>query len=36
MSPDQNVELVLTSTGIEILAPICHGLDAALAAVEAG
>jgi anti-anti-sigma factor len=36
MSPEQNVELVLTSTGIETLVPICHGLDAALAAVEAG
>ena len=33
MSPDENVALVLTSTGIETLAPICHGLDAALAAI---
>ncbi|HWB51916.1 MAG TPA: STAS domain-containing protein [Stellaceae bacterium] len=36
MSPGRNVELVLTSTGIETLAPICHGLAAALAAIEAG
>jgi anti-sigma B factor antagonist len=34
MSPDRSVELVLASTGIETLAPICHGLDAALAAIE--
>ena len=30
MSPDQNVELVLTSTGIDTLIPICRGVDAAL------
>jgi anti-anti-sigma factor len=35
MSPDQRVELVLTSTGIETLAPICQGLDAALTSIEA-
>jgi anti-sigma B factor antagonist len=36
LSPEQNIELVLTSTGIDTLAPIHHDLDAALAAIEAG
>src|ERR1700736_2599983 len=31
LSPDENVELVLTSTGIDTLVPIRHGLEAALA-----
>jgi len=33
LSPDSNVELVLTSTGIDTLVPIRHGIDAALAEI---
>jgi anti-sigma B factor antagonist len=36
LSPDSNVEMVLTSTGIDTLVPIHHGLDAALAEIGAG
>jgi anti-anti-sigma factor len=35
MSPDKNVETVLTTTGIDNLVPICHGMEAALAAIAA-
>lgn len=35
MSPDKNVEMVLTTTGIDGLIPICHGIEAALAAIAA-
>src|SRR5580698_6856720 len=35
LSPDSNVEMVLTSTGIDTLVPIHHGLDAALAEIGA-
>jgi anti-sigma B factor antagonist len=36
LSPDKNVETVLTSTGIDTLVPICHGIDAALAEIGVG
>lgn len=35
MSPSENVETVLTATGIDKVAPICRGLEAALAAISA-
>jgi anti-sigma B factor antagonist len=34
MSPDQNVELVLTGTGIGTIVPICDGIAAALAEID--
>lgn len=33
LAPDRNVETVLTMTGIDVVAPIFHDIDAALAAV---
>ena len=33
LSPEPNVELVLTSTGIDTLVPILHDIDAALAEI---
>jgi len=35
MSPDKNVEMVLTTTGIDGLVPICDGIEAALAVLAA-
>lgn len=33
LSPSENIELVLTTTGIATLVPVCRDLDAALAAI---
>ena len=35
LSPDSNVEMVLTSTGIDTLVPIYHDIEAAILAVTA-
>ena len=35
MSPPEPIELVLTTAGIDVLVPICHGVDVALAEISA-